>query len=52
MQVTWLWPNVNAGSDDIAKGLRVFRERHPAYLHLYRNFSPEDYARLLNNLPA
>jgi UDP-hydrolysing UDP-N-acetyl-D-glucosamine 2-epimerase len=50
MQVAWLWPNVDAGSDDISKGLRVFRERHnPDYLHFYRNFSPEDYARLINN---
>lgn len=50
MQVVWLWPNVDAGSDDVAKGLRVFRERHqPDYIHFYRNFTPEDYARLLNN---
>jgi UDP-hydrolysing UDP-N-acetyl-D-glucosamine 2-epimerase len=50
LQVIWLWPNADAGSDDVAKGLRVFRENHdPDYLHLYRNFSPEDYARLLNN---
>jgi len=50
MQVAWLWPNVDAGSDDVAKGLRMFREAHrPKYLHFYRNFSPEDYARLLNN---
>lgn len=50
MQVAWLWPNVDAGSDDVAKGLRVFRETHrPNYLHFYRNFSPEDYARLINN---
>ena len=50
IQVIWLWPNADAGSDDVAKGLRVFRENNdPDYLHLYRNFSPEDYARLLNN---
>ena len=50
MQVIWLWPNADAGSDDVAKGLRVFRENNdPDYLHLYRNFSPEDYGRLLNN---
>lgn len=50
MQVAWLWPNVDAGSDDVAKGLRKFREAHrPDYLHFYRNFSPEDYARLINN---
>ena len=40
MQVIWLWPNADAGSDDVAKGLRVFRENNnPTYLHLYRNFS-------------
>ena len=50
MQVAWLWPNVDAGSDDVAKGLRTFREKNkPDYLHLYRNFSPEDYARALAN---
>lgn len=50
MQAAWLWPNVDAGSDDISKGLRVFREHHnPDYLHFYRNFSPEDYVRLLDN---
>jgi UDP-hydrolysing UDP-N-acetyl-D-glucosamine 2-epimerase len=50
MQAAWLWPNVDAGSDDISKGLRVFREHNnPDYLHFYRNFSPEDYVRLLNN---
>jgi UDP-hydrolysing UDP-N-acetyl-D-glucosamine 2-epimerase len=50
MQAAWLWPNVDAGSDDISKGLRVFREKHnPDYLHFYRNFSPEDYVRLLDN---
>jgi UDP-hydrolysing UDP-N-acetyl-D-glucosamine 2-epimerase len=49
MQVVWLWPNVDAGSDDVAKGLRMFRESsNPDYLHFYRNFSVEDYARLLN----
>jgi UDP-hydrolysing UDP-N-acetyl-D-glucosamine 2-epimerase len=50
MQAAWLWPNVDAGSDDVSKGLRVFREHNnPDYLHFYRNFSPEDYVRLLNS---
>jgi UDP-hydrolysing UDP-N-acetyl-D-glucosamine 2-epimerase len=50
IQVAWLWPNVDAGSDDISKGLRVFREnRQPDYLHFYKNFAVEDYARLINN---
>jgi UDP-hydrolysing UDP-N-acetyl-D-glucosamine 2-epimerase len=50
VQVIWLWPNADAGSDDVAKGLRVFRERRsPNYLVLIRNFDVEDYARVLNN---
>lgn len=50
MQTVWLWPNVDAGSDDISKGLRVFREQHnPDYIHFYRNFAPEDYLKLINN---
>lgn len=48
MQIVWLWPNVDAGSDDVAKGIRVFRETKDATnMHFFRNFSPEDYARLL-----
>lgn len=50
MQVLWLWPNADAGSDDVAKGLRTFRERHkPDYMMLIRNFDVADYARVLNN---
>jgi UDP-hydrolysing UDP-N-acetyl-D-glucosamine 2-epimerase len=50
IQTAWLWPNVDAGSDQISKGLRVFREKHnPEYIHFYRNFSPEDYGRLIYN---
>ena len=50
VQTVWLWPNVDAGSDDVSKGLRMFRENNPqANVHFYRNFAPEDYARLLNN---
>lgn len=50
MQVVWLWPNVDAGSDDVAKGIRVFREHNVTEnMHFYRNFAPDDYARLLAN---
>jgi UDP-hydrolysing UDP-N-acetyl-D-glucosamine 2-epimerase len=50
MQTVWLWPNVDAGSDDVSKGLRVFREKHdPDYIHFYRNFSPDDYVRLIRS---
>jgi UDP-hydrolysing UDP-N-acetyl-D-glucosamine 2-epimerase len=45
-----LWPNIDAGSDDVSKGIRVFREQNMHLnFHYYRNFSPEDYARVLNN---
>lgn len=45
-----LWPNVDAGSDDVAKGIRLFREQGRSRdFHFYKNFSPEDYARVLAN---
>jgi UDP-hydrolysing UDP-N-acetyl-D-glucosamine 2-epimerase len=50
VQKVVMWPNVDAGSDDISKGIRHFRElnmREPMYY--YKNFSPEDYASVLNN---
>ena len=49
MQTAWLWPNVDAGSDDVSKGIRRYREKHhPEKIHFYINFSVEDYARLIN----
>lgn len=50
IQKVVMWPNVDAGSDDVSKGIRHFREmnmQEPIYY--YKNFSPEDYARVLNN---
>jgi UDP-hydrolysing UDP-N-acetyl-D-glucosamine 2-epimerase len=50
MQTVWLWPNIDAGSDDVSKGLRMYREKHdPKNLQFFINFSVEDYARLINN---
>jgi len=50
MQTVWLWPNIDAGSDDISKGIRMYREKHnPDYIHFYKNFEVQDYARLINN---
>jgi UDP-hydrolysing UDP-N-acetyl-D-glucosamine 2-epimerase len=50
MQTVWLWPNADAGSDDISKGLRMYRERNRGIpLHFFRNFSVEDYACLIAN---
>ena len=40
MQTAWLWPNVDAGSDDVSKGIRRFREKHqPENIHFYINFA-------------
>ncbi len=45
-----LWPNVDAGTDDVSKAIRVFSgEHYNMNYHYYRGFSPEDYARVLNN---
>ena len=46
----WLWPNVDAGSDRISKGIRVFREKYtPDFIHFFKNFSVEDYAKVMYN---
>ncbi|WP_250657350.1 UDP-N-acetylglucosamine 2-epimerase [Alkalimarinus coralli] len=45
-----LWPNVDAGSDDVSKGLRVFREKgHDKNFRFFKNFSAEDYGRVVAN---
>jgi len=45
-----LWPNVDAGSDNVSKGIRIFREQGQAHnFQFFKNFSPEIYARILNN---
>ena len=49
-QIVWLWPNVDAGSDDISKGLRIFRETYKGKkIKFYKNFDPENYLKLINN---
>ncbi|MEW6319628.1 MAG: UDP-N-acetylglucosamine 2-epimerase [Acidobacteriota bacterium] len=43
-----LWPNVDAGSDDVARGIRKFRERErPDHVRFYKNFPVETYVRLM-----
>jgi len=50
IQKVVLWPNIDAGSDDVSKGIRHFREFHmDAPIYYFKNFAPEDYARVLNN---
>lgn len=47
----WLWPNTDAGTEEIAKGIRTFREENDikGNIHFFRHLSPEDYTRLINN---
>ena len=48
MPTMMLWPNVDAGSEDIATGMRTFREkRQPGYIRFYKNFPIETYIRLM-----
>jgi UDP-hydrolysing UDP-N-acetyl-D-glucosamine 2-epimerase len=42
------WPNVDAGSEDVAKAIRVFRETgEDAGFHFFRNLPPEAFVRLM-----
>ena len=44
----WFWPNVDAGSDRISKGIRHFRETHDVpFMYFFKNMSPEDFLRLI-----
>lgn len=50
IQKVVMWPNIDAGSDQVSKGIRLFRESHADDLiNYHKNYSPEDYARVLNN---
>lgn len=44
----WFWPNVDAGSDRISKGIRHFREtRAIPHIYFFKNLTPEDFLRLM-----
>jgi len=48
MPTIMLWPNVDAGSEDIAKGIRTFREQSaPDWLELFVNLPHEAYLKLM-----
>lgn len=50
MNTIWVWPNIDAGSDGISKGIRVFREDlRPDYIHFFKSLPIEYYAPLLKN---
>lgn len=44
----WIWPNIDAGADDISKALRVYREHADAHwLHLVKNLDPITFQKCL-----
>jgi GDP/UDP-N,N'-diacetylbacillosamine 2-epimerase (hydrolysing) len=49
LQALVFWPNVDAGSEDVSKGIRLFRERgaDAAHFHFFRNLPPEMFVRLM-----
>ncbi len=48
--VIWMWPNIDAGTDEISKLIRKFYEKHTKKnLYLCRNFPPEVYAKVIKN---
>jgi len=49
IQIIWLWPNIDAGSDIFSKEIRSFREKlSPSNIYFHKNFSAEHYAYLLS----
>ncbi|QDO96313.1 UDP-N-acetylglucosamine 2-epimerase (hydrolyzing) [Ferrovibrio terrae] len=46
----WIWPNMDAGSDGISKGIRVYREKYqPKYAHFFKSLPIELFGPLLKN---
>lgn len=45
-----LWPNADAGSDDIARGMRKWREsKRDKCMHFFKNLPIETYVRLMRH---
>jgi UDP-hydrolysing UDP-N-acetyl-D-glucosamine 2-epimerase len=43
-----LWPNADAGSEDVARGMRKWREHgHAESMHFFKNLPVETYVRLM-----
>ncbi len=44
----WFWPNVDAGSDGVSKGIRSFRELEgPTNIHFFKDIPPLDFLRMV-----
>ncbi len=50
LQTVWLWPNIDAGANQISKTLRTYREANKINnIRFFKNFEPHDYLMLLKN---
>lgn len=50
MPTVWLWPNIDAGADEISKVLRIYREHHEdSWLCLIKNLDPVTFAKALKS---
>jgi UDP-hydrolysing UDP-N-acetyl-D-glucosamine 2-epimerase len=48
-----LWPNADAGSEQVARGIRKFREHEDdSRLHFFKNLPTDDYIRLMAKTAA
>ena len=44
----WIWPNADSGSDDISRGIRIFREKYkPQNIWFFRDIPSRDFLKLL-----
>lgn len=50
IHTVWLWPNMDAGSDAVSKGIRVYREQNEQdFIRFFTSLPLEQYAVVLNN---
>lgn len=50
IQAFWFWPNMDAGTDQVSKAIREYREhKDPDGVHFFINLDPHDYLTLVNN---
>jgi UDP-hydrolysing UDP-N-acetyl-D-glucosamine 2-epimerase len=50
MPTFWVWPNLDAGSDGISKGIRMYRElSQPTHVHFFKSLPLEMFGPLLAN---
>jgi len=50
VQAFWFWPNMDAGTDQVSKAIREYRDqRDPQDIRFYINMRPTHYLTLVNN---